>query len=203
MSRAEYILCPRSGGWTTQPGSGIGRLIRFDLTAERRGAPLGGHNVQVVVGAPDLARRGLDQQVVLTLESGWWVSLRNQFADAPSAAAEILESVSDELSEITAGANTALGQALDEVSQRLFASVFRGVGPDYWGYPQAAGLIEARQRGWLYGADELDRYATKPRSVGSMETNPNVASSSRIACVGSTPRTSMIETGGSWLYPPW
>lgn len=129
MKRTEYVLRPRSGGWT---GGIDSRLVHFDMTLEHHGKPLGGHNVQVVLGAPDRVRRGLDEEVALTLPSGWWVSLRNQFALAPCVALEILESASDRLAQITREATEATGEATHELSRKLFATVVEATGPDYW-----------------------------------------------------------------------
>jgi hypothetical protein len=83
---ARYTLRPRSGGWSD------GRLVRFDLTAEREGRPLGGHNVQLVVGEAGRPRYGLDDDVAMWLPSGWWVTLRNQFAQAPNVAVAVVRS---------------------------------------------------------------------------------------------------------------
>lgn len=103
------------------------------MTVERNGKQLGGHNVQVVLGTPDQARRGLDEDVALTLDSGWWVTLRNQFARAPCEAVEIIESIRDALSEITADATAASsGDASQAIAKRLFSHVFKATGPDYW-----------------------------------------------------------------------
>lgn len=110
----------------------MGQLVHFDMTVERDGQQLGGHNVQVVVGAPGRPRYGLDRDVALTLDSGWWVTLRNQFADAPCVALEILESVRRDLSEITAEATEAYFGEADAVTKELFARVFSATGPDYW-----------------------------------------------------------------------
>jgi hypothetical protein len=65
------------------------------LVASRDGRPLGGNNVQAVLGAPDRKRFRLDRDVALWLPSGWWVSLRNQFAQAADVATKIVESVED------------------------------------------------------------------------------------------------------------
>ena len=127
MNRTSYALRPRSGGWKPDH-----RLVHFDMTVKHDGKPLGGHDVQVVLGAPDETRRGLDEDVAMLLDSGWWVALRNHFARAPCVAVEILESVREPLNEITAQATDARGEPAKAVSRHLFESVFHGTGPDYW-----------------------------------------------------------------------
>src|SRR5580698_6491228 len=99
---AEYILRPKSGTWTNAPDVPHDRLLRFDMTVTHDGTSLGGNNIQVVLGAPDQSRTGLDEDVVLWLDSGWWVTLRNEFARAPGVALRALESIAGELSAITA-----------------------------------------------------------------------------------------------------
>jgi hypothetical protein len=126
MKRTDYILRPRSHGWRSD------RVIHLDMTVEHGGRPLGGHNVQVVLGAPDQVRRGLDEDVALTLDSGWWVTLRNQFALAPCVATEILESAADRLNETTAEATEARGQAARELWSKLRSTVISAAGPAYW-----------------------------------------------------------------------
>ena len=71
------------------------------------GEQLGGHNVQVVGGVPDRPRYGLDEDVAMWLPSGWWLTFRNQFAQAPDVAREIVDSVVNELSRINGEANAA------------------------------------------------------------------------------------------------
>jgi hypothetical protein len=107
-------------------------LVGFNLTVEYEGKQLGGNNIQAVLGAPDQPRRGLDEEVALWLDSGWWVSLRNQFALAPCVAVEILSSVADGLSTITAQLTLARGPEGKELSDRLFATSLTGAGPAYW-----------------------------------------------------------------------
>lgn len=129
MNQTSYSLRPRSGGWTVDP---LPRLVHFDMTVEHDGKPLGGHDVQVVLGAPGETRRGLDEDVAMTLDSGWWVALRNHFARAPCVAVEILASIREPLNEITALATDAEGEAAEVVWRHLLESVFHGTGPDYW-----------------------------------------------------------------------
>jgi hypothetical protein len=126
MRQTEYVLRPRSYGWRED------RLVRFDVTVEHGGRPLGGRAVQVVLGAPGEVRRGLDSDVALTLDSGWWITLRNHFALAPGVAVQIIESVRDALNELTAEANEASAEATDALWRRLCSTGLRAVGPDYW-----------------------------------------------------------------------
>jgi hypothetical protein len=134
MHESHYVLRAKSGAWSTHPDAHAPeyRLLQFDMTVERDGKRLGGHNVQVVVGAPDQERRGLDTQVALWLNSGWWVSLRNQFADAPNVADAILASVAGRLSAFTAQAREARGKDAEDITRRLFSTPFQATGPDYW-----------------------------------------------------------------------
>lgn len=99
------------------------------MTVERDGKRLGGNNVQVVLGAPDRRRQRLDEDVAVWLESGWWVSLRNQFAQAPEVAATILASAA---STLTAEATGARGKDAEAVTRKLFSTTFEAAGPDYW-----------------------------------------------------------------------
>lgn len=134
MRQAEYLLRAKSGAWTAHPNahSPDNRLLQFDMTVERDGERLGGNNIQAVVGAPDRERRGLDADVCVWLASGWWVSLRNQFADAPDVAAAILASVADSLSALTDEATHARGNDAEAVTQKVFAAALQATGPDYW-----------------------------------------------------------------------
>jgi hypothetical protein len=134
MKRTDYILRPRSGAWNAHPDahSPECRLLGFDMTVEYDGKRLGGHNVQAVLGAADQPRRGLNADVAFTLDSDWWITLRNQFAHAPCVAIEILESASHGLTLITAEATDARGTAAEAVTRKLFSSAFEGAGPAYW-----------------------------------------------------------------------
>jgi hypothetical protein len=93
---------------------------------------LGGNNIQAVIGAPSAKRYRLDKDVALWLPSGWWVSLRNQFAAAPDVASAIVGSVADELGAITSRATDAIGAEADAVAKELFGMEFRATGPDHW-----------------------------------------------------------------------
>jgi hypothetical protein len=126
MKAALYTLIPRSRS-TAQS-----RLVGFDLCVQRAGAELGGHNVQIVIGAPDEPRRGLSQEVAMILDSGWWVSLRNQFAQAPSVAVEIIRSAEANLDQATASILAASGVEEERLIEQLFETTFPASGPDYW-----------------------------------------------------------------------
>jgi hypothetical protein len=63
---------------------------------------------------------------------GWWVSFRNQFAQAPDVAAQIIASIEPQLAEITGALETARGAEMVAVNDRLWATAFQATGPDYW-----------------------------------------------------------------------
>jgi len=128
MQSIEYVLRAKSRTLSVDPD----RLVGFDLTVERRGERLGGNNVQAVVGSPSEDRYGLDEDVALWLPSGWWVSLRNQFAEAPEVAGRILSSIVDELSTITMRAGQVRDAEADALTEELFATSFRATGPNHW-----------------------------------------------------------------------
>jgi hypothetical protein len=107
--------------------------VRFDLTAEREGRPIGGHNVQLVVGVAGRSRHGLDDDVAMWLPSGWWVTLRNQFAQAPDVALAVVRSASESLSAATEEADIARGTESHDLWRRLLATTFEATAPDYWG----------------------------------------------------------------------
>ena len=135
MHRTRYELRPKSGGWTCHldaRDSPENRLLSFNLTVRYGDKALGGTNIQVVVGAPDQPRHGLNEVVAVWLDSGWWVTFRNQFALAPCVGTEIIQSVATDLSAVTEEANSARGSDATELSQRLFATTFHGEGPAYW-----------------------------------------------------------------------
>lgn len=86
---------------------------------------LGGNNIQLVVGAPSQRRVGLDEDVILWLDSGWWVTLRNEFARAPDVAHRVLGSAANALSAITSdprGADASI----------LGSAVIEAAGPSHW-----------------------------------------------------------------------
>jgi hypothetical protein len=127
----EYVLRAKSLHATRPPGPDPAyRLLGFDLTARRRGKGLGGNNIQAVIGAPSVERYRLDQDVALWLPSGWWVSLRNQFAAAPDVASAIVGSVADELGAMTSRATDSEGAEAEAVTRELFETEFRATGPD-------------------------------------------------------------------------
>jgi hypothetical protein len=134
MKRVTYLLSPKSGGWSHHPATHHPdyRLLNFRLVASRDGRPLGGNNMQAVLGAPDQPRNGLDEDVAMWLPSGWWVSLRNQFAAAPDVARQVLASVESELADVTAQLRDARGERTAQLTTALFATVFRAEGPDHW-----------------------------------------------------------------------
>jgi hypothetical protein len=129
VRETSYVLRPKSAAWrSSDPPS----LSEVSMTVERAGAPLGGHNIQVVIGAPDRQRRGLNAQVVVWLPSGWWVTLRNQFADATGVAAAILESAADGLSDLTTFAAGGMPRGARAFWEELVATTVEARGPDYW-----------------------------------------------------------------------
>ncbi|HEY3923810.1 MAG TPA: hypothetical protein VGL75_04550 [Acidothermaceae bacterium] len=89
--------------------------------------------MQVVVGSPSGKRYGHDEDVALWLPSGWWVTLRSQFAAAPWVAVEILNCVVHELDAITARVSGTSGAEADAITREIFATAFRGSGPNHWG----------------------------------------------------------------------
>lgn len=108
------------------------RLWYFTMTAAHDDHRIGGNNVQLVVGAADMPREGRNVDVALWLRSGWWVSLRNQFADRPRAAVQIISSVADELSALTAKATQARGEQASELASEIEDVVLKAVGPEEW-----------------------------------------------------------------------
>jgi hypothetical protein len=95
------------------------------MTVTYDGKQLGGNNIQLVVGGPGQRRVGLDEDVILWLDSGWWVAPRNHFARAPDVAHHVLESAADALSAITSdprGADASI----------LGSTVIEATGPSHW-----------------------------------------------------------------------
>ncbi len=134
MKPVSLVLRPKSGAWNAHPAAhdpGY-RLLQCDMTVDRNGRSLGGHNIQIVVGAPDQERHRLDRDVALWLKSGWWITLRNQFAQAPEVAVEIVRSAAEDLSEITGQLTTARGEQAEALVRDLFAKDFHARGLDYW-----------------------------------------------------------------------
>lgn len=108
------------------------RLWTVALRVQGPDGQLVSHNVQVKLGAPDLSRGRADADVVVWLPSGWWVTLRHEFAAAPKTAAAMLASAADELSEFTARATDARGQEASALAAELPARQFRAIGPAVW-----------------------------------------------------------------------
>jgi len=134
MRDAGFELKVRSGGWTHHPNGWSepdARMVSFTLVVLRDGKPLGGHNVQAhVTAATGDGARPVDVDVWLS--SGWRVSFRNQFAQAPGVASRIIASVEAELSEITGALETARGADMVAVKDRLWATTFHARGSDFW-----------------------------------------------------------------------
>lgn len=134
MREARYDLKAKSGGWTHHPSHFTepqARMVSFTLKALRNGTPLGGHNIQAHVESVT-ARRAAPADAAIRLASGWWVSFRNQFADAPEVATKIITSVEPELTEITDALEQARGAEMVAAKDRLWATTFEGSGPDFW-----------------------------------------------------------------------
>jgi hypothetical protein len=90
------------------------------------------HNLQVKLAAPDLSRGRADADVVVWLASGWWVTLRHEFAAAPMTGAAIVASTAEELSEFTARATDARGDDASALAVELEGRQFEAVGPGVW-----------------------------------------------------------------------
>jgi hypothetical protein len=134
MRESCFELKVKSGGWTHHPArwnEPDARMVHFTLVALRERRPLGGHNIQAHVGSAT-RYAGAPADVDVWLSSGWWVSFRNQFAQAPDVAAKIIASADDELSKITAELERARGTEMVEAKDRLWAMTFHATGPDYW-----------------------------------------------------------------------
>lgn len=135
MKETDFLLRVKSGGWSHHPGAHdpAYRLLNFTLVASRGEKPLGGNNVQAKLRAPDqppeLRHPNVDD---MWLRSGWSVSFRNQFAQAPDVATEILRSVEAQLAELTAELTTARGARTEELTRELFATEFLARGRHYW-----------------------------------------------------------------------
>jgi hypothetical protein len=134
MRDRRFDLNVKDGGWTHHPdrwSDPDARMVGFTLVASRDGQPLAGHNVQAHIGSATW-RQKPPSDVSVWLSSGWWIAFRNQFAQAPDAAAKIIASVSDELSTITGELERARGTEMIAVKDRLWSMTFRAEGPDYW-----------------------------------------------------------------------
>jgi len=155
------------------------------MTVTYDGKRLGGNNIQVVVGAPDERRQGLDEDVVLWLASGWWVTLRNEFARAPDVSSRILESAAETLSAMTADSRGAaasiLGSAIIEAtgpasairSERVRAVRWRSDGSRaYWR------LSESARLGTTKDARKIGKGLFPPHRKATM--SPSAASKVRV-----------------------
>jgi hypothetical protein len=145
MREVTFELRVKSGSWVPeddQPrAAGMSgftsvpmRMTGFTLRASRDGVALGGHNIQAHVHAPGRKPGPYDDPDCpdLTLASGWGVWFRNQFAQAPDVAAQVIGSVEAELSEVTLELGRASAAESTRLSERLFAMEFHAAGPDYW-----------------------------------------------------------------------
>jgi hypothetical protein len=95
------------------------------MTVTYDGKCLGGNNIQLVVGAPGQTRVGLDRDVILWLDSGWWVTFRNEFTRAPDVAHRILASAADALSAVTSDPRGPTASILG-------STAIEAVGPSHW-----------------------------------------------------------------------
>lgn len=132
MHDETFVLRVKSGAWTRHPdrwGETEARLLGFDMTVTRGGEPLGGHNIQAHVTAPDQSPRG---DVALELSSGWKVSLRNEFERAPYAAIAIFRAIHADLSRFTLELTDARGTPMVELQKQLWAARFAAAGPNAW-----------------------------------------------------------------------
>ena len=133
MREARFDLKTKSGAWTHHPtcwDEPDARMVECTLVALRGETPLGGHNIQAHVGS-STRYHGPPADVDMWLSSGWWVTLRNQFAQAPQVGAQILGSAEDELSRITGELETMRGPAMADAKDRLCTMTFHARGPDY------------------------------------------------------------------------
>lgn len=139
---ARYVLIPRPAALSEVPYGAnwrpyweapeAYRLWTVTLRAEGPDGRLVSHNMQVKLGAPDLARGRADAHVALWLSSGWWATLRHEFAAAPQAAAAIVSSAADALSQVTARATTARGEEASTLAAELEELRFVATGPAVW-----------------------------------------------------------------------
>ncbi len=84
----RYLLLPRAAALSEDPAGSnwrsywdaphAYRLWPSTLRAQAPDGRLISHNLQIKLGAPDLARERVDAPVVLWLPSGWWVTLQNE-----------------------------------------------------------------------------------------------------------------------------
>lgn len=141
-AQGRYLLIPRPAALSENPSGHNSRsyweapqgyrLWTVTLCVQGPDVRLISHNVQVKLGAPDLSRGRADAEVVLRLASGWWVTLRHEFAAAPRTAATIVASAADELSAFTALATDARGDDASALTVALAERRFEAVGPSVW-----------------------------------------------------------------------
>ena len=135
----RYLLLPRAAALSEDPSGSnwrsywdaphAYRLWTLTLRAQAPDGRLISHNLQIKLGAPDLARERVDAPVVLWLPSGWWVTLRDEFAAAPTTAKEIVASASEELSDFTSRATSARGEDAGALQLEWEQRQFEAVGP--------------------------------------------------------------------------
>lgn len=138
----RYLLVPRAAALSENPSGSnwrpywdapdAYRLWTVTLGAQGpNGRPIS-HNLQVKAGAPDLSRGRADENVVLWLPSGWWVTLRHEFAAAPRTATAIVVSAIEQLSNFTSRATDARGEEASALQVEWEERRFEAVGPAIW-----------------------------------------------------------------------
>lgn len=142
LTKGRYLLIPRATALSENPSGSnwrsfwdapdAYRLWTVTLRAQGPNEELISHNLQVKLGAPDLSRGRADASVAVWLASGWWVTLRHEFAAAPTTAAAIVASAATELSEFTARATDARGEEAGALAVELEERRFEAVGPPVW-----------------------------------------------------------------------
>jgi hypothetical protein len=138
----RYLLLPRPAALSENPSGSnwrpywdapaAYRLWVLTLRAQGPDGRLISHNLQVKIGAADLSRGRADANVVLWLESGWWVTLRHEFAAAPRTATAIVASAAAELSNFTARATDARGDEASRLQVEWQEQRFDAVGRASW-----------------------------------------------------------------------
>jgi hypothetical protein len=138
----RWVLLPRAAALSENPSGSnwrsyweapyAYRLWTVTLRAQRPDGRPVSHNLQVKIGAPDLSRGRADENVVLRLRSGWWVTLRHEFARAPRTATAIVASAAEELSVFTARATDARGEEASALQVEWEERRFEAHGPAVW-----------------------------------------------------------------------
>jgi hypothetical protein len=141
-AEGRYLLVPRPAALSENPSGSNSRsywdapyayrLWTVTLCVQAPDEQFISHNLQVKLGAPDLPRGRADAEVVLRLASGWWVTLRHEFAAAPRTATAIVASAANELSKFTALATDARGAEASRLAVDLKQRRFEAVGPMIW-----------------------------------------------------------------------